>query len=141
MNIYYHRVIHIDILDFWKEIGKMSLVPFRDWFFVIFICFVFMKFIQYRYLLFVFLRFSCIYVPLFWFFGMNAYEKELFCFSGSKVCGATAEEFAINMYRILEFLLLVYRIKLFEKYCQIVKFIIMKYCLKRMIIYDNTFME
>ena len=46
--------------------------------------------------------FSCIYVPLFWFFGMNAYERT-FCFSGLKVCGATAEEFAINMYRILDF--------------------------------------
>ena len=77
MNIYYHRVIHIDISQFWKEIGKMSLAPlmigllFYSLFNVLEINTVWMFIIGV-------LVFSSIYIPLFCFFGMTSYEKELF---------------------------------------------------------------
>lgn len=27
MNVYYYKVIHLDVPEFWKEIGKMSVIP------------------------------------------------------------------------------------------------------------------
>ena len=77
MNIYYHRVIHIDILDFWKEIGKMSLVPFAIGSLSFYLFCIYEIHTVQIFIVCIF-AFSCIYVPLFWFFGMNAYEKELF---------------------------------------------------------------
>lgn len=77
MNVYYHRVIHIDIPQFWKEIGKMSITPlivgvlFYNLFRVYNIKTVWMLVIG-------ILVFSSVYIPLFLFFGMNLYEKELF---------------------------------------------------------------
>lgn len=77
MNVYYHRVIHIDIPQFWKEISKMSITPlivgvlFYNLFRVYNIKTVWMLVIG-------ILVFSSVYIPLFLFFGMNLYEKELF---------------------------------------------------------------
>lgn len=79
MNIYYQRSQHLDIMKFWKEIIKMSIVP---------ICFIvigllltesaffsnpsFVKFIG------VGLGFSICYIVAFWIFSMNGEEKNLF---------------------------------------------------------------
>ena len=77
MNVYYHRVIHIDIPQFWKEIGKMSIIPliigllFYSLFNVYEISTVWMLIIG-------ILVFSLVYIPMFCFFGMNSYEKGLF---------------------------------------------------------------
>ncbi|WP_165157863.1 oligosaccharide flippase family protein [Parabacteroides sp. ZJ-118] len=77
LNIYYQIKIHIDIKRFWREIGRMSIVPLLiiagGW------CLVAQSDIQ---------GFSCwgmaclllgmVYIPLFYRFSMNDYERELF---------------------------------------------------------------
>ena len=76
MNIYYHRKQHIDIPLFWREIGKMSVVP------IIMVC-VGLWFTS-RYdvsdigNLFVGISlFSLIYLPLFWRFSLSAEERNM----------------------------------------------------------------
>lgn len=77
MNIYYKKRIHIDITSFWVEIGKMSIIPLILGSLVFF-------FKEYYSLHTVprlvtgILLFMMFYLPLFWFFGMNAYERNLF---------------------------------------------------------------
>ena len=79
MNIYYHRIIHIDILKFWKEIGKMSLTPLVIG--LLFYCLFRVYEINTVWMFVVsILVFLLVYIPLFWFSGMNSYEKELFIF-------------------------------------------------------------
>lgn len=79
MNIYYHRIIHIDILKFWKEIGKMSLTPLVIG--LLFYCLFRVYEINTVWMFVVsLLVFLLVYIPLFWFSGMNSYEKELFIF-------------------------------------------------------------
>lgn len=76
LNWYYHTCQHLDIIKFWKEIGKMTIVPaivaslgylivgnltIDNW----------LKFI---------LAVGCIiilYIPLIWRFGMNESERQL----------------------------------------------------------------
>lgn len=77
MNVYYHRVIRINIPKFWKEIGKMSFTPL-----VMGLLFYYL-FRPYEIntvwmLIISILLFSFVYISLFWFSGMNSYEKELF---------------------------------------------------------------
>lgn len=76
MNIYYLKKQGIDIVLFWKEVLKMSLVP----------CMVvmFAKLITRQIiinsipmLLITIVCFSVIYLPLFWKFSMNQYERNL----------------------------------------------------------------
>ncbi|MFI3319111.1 MAG: oligosaccharide flippase family protein [Rikenellaceae bacterium] len=82
MNIYYHLRVAIDIIAFWREILKMSIVPtillsaglcllqgvvldrIGLWFGAVAI-------------------FSVIYIPMFWRFSMNVYERNLI--SGSVI--------------------------------------------------------
>jgi O-antigen/teichoic acid export membrane protein len=76
MNIYYFKKQHIDIPAFWKEIGKMAIIPFiigSGSYFIL-------KFYETN----TFLKlgagitlFSIVYIPLFWFFGMNQTERDL----------------------------------------------------------------
>lgn len=78
MNIYYHRKQHLDMVKFWKEIIKMSLVP---------VCFVVAglmvinsaAFSTMTILNFVGLGllFTVAYGFVFWYFGMNKDEKDL----------------------------------------------------------------
>lgn len=78
MNIYYHRKQHLDMVKFWKEIIKMSLVP---------VCFVVAglmvinsaAFSTMSILNFVGLGllFTVAYGFAFWYFGMNKDEKDL----------------------------------------------------------------
>lgn len=76
MNIYYHRVQKIDILRFWKEIGKMSVVPtiftIAGWWVI--------KDINMPSIFHLILYaciFSILYLPAFWNFSMSKYERDL----------------------------------------------------------------
>ena len=76
MNIYYRFKQHIDILTFWKEILKMSIVPML----LTVLGVYFIKQIDVSTissLLFAIIVFSLVYLPLFWFFSMSQYEREL----------------------------------------------------------------
>lgn len=76
MNIYYHKKQHIDIKKFWIEILKMSHIPV-----LLILLFAFiLKYVQLDGILKLgggIILFSIIYIPLFWKFGMNNYEREL----------------------------------------------------------------
>ena len=76
INLYYYKVIHLDIPNFWKQIVKMSAIPavmavlaillqnvvsFDNWF--IFFVSVFV--------------YTCIYGIAMYLFAMNEYEKEI----------------------------------------------------------------
>lgn len=76
MNIYYHCKQHIDILKFWKEILKMSVIPIILTGLGIYL----LKNIEISTVQSLFLAiivFSVVYVPLFWFFSMSRDEREL----------------------------------------------------------------
>jgi len=77
MNIYYYKKIHIDIPLFWKEIGKMSVpsVVIGASFYYLSIVYAINSISQ---LVVCILVFSLVYIPLFWFTGMNPYERGLF---------------------------------------------------------------
>lgn len=77
MNIYYFKKVGIDIPFFWKEIGKMSVVPF-----VIGLAGYFVlsgvKLDTVFSLGAGIIVFSAVYLPSFWFLSMNGAERELF---------------------------------------------------------------
>lgn len=78
MNIYYHRKQHLDMVKFWKEIIKMSLVP---------VCFVVAGLLVINSAAFstmsilnfvgLGLLFAIAYGFAFWYLGMNKDEKDL----------------------------------------------------------------
>lgn len=76
MNIYYHKRCNINILFFWKNIGKLSkglIIPLVAGFIGNF-------FIDYGKLIHMVLgmiSYAFIYFVSMWFFGMNQYEKDL----------------------------------------------------------------
>lgn len=76
LNIYYWKRIQLDVMRFWQEIGKMSIIP------VIFIITGMLFFSQdkidniYSMILSIVL-FILIYLPTFYFFSMNNYERQL----------------------------------------------------------------
>lgn len=78
MNIYYHKVQRINIVKFWKEIGKMSIVP---------ILFVIIGLLlikadtcnQPLSLIVGIVIYSTLYLPVFWNFSMNDEERQLVC--------------------------------------------------------------
>lgn len=77
MNIYYSKRQGLNISYFWKEILKMSIVPII----VSIVGLVTVRFINFSSivsLLFGICCFVILYVPLFWKFSMNQYERELF---------------------------------------------------------------
>lgn len=76
MNIYYHRVQHLDMINFWREILKMGIVPM--------LIITVSLFLQQYYcidswcsLLIGISVYAAIYLPLFWIFSMNKYEKNI----------------------------------------------------------------
>ena len=76
MNIYYQRKQRLNILAFWREIGKMSGIPVLlsiGAYFVLSQIPVF----SVTGLLLAILVFSLVYLPLFWCFSMNASERKL----------------------------------------------------------------
>ena len=76
MNIYYKKRQGLDIIGFWKEILKMSIIPF-----VISTAFIFainkLEISSWLHLFIGILVFTIIYVPLFWRFSMNDEERAL----------------------------------------------------------------
>ncbi|MCE2612435.1 oligosaccharide flippase family protein [Flavobacteriaceae bacterium D16] len=76
MNIYYHRKQHLDMIQFWKQILKMSIAPvtigigtyytIRE-----------LNFESFGELVIAIVVFSSVYLPVFWFFSMNKSEREL----------------------------------------------------------------
>lgn len=77
MNIYYRKKQDLDILKFWKEIGKMSIVPI--------ILIVVSMYLLRNVALDSWVKlvgaigiFIVVYIPLFWIFSMNKYERNLF---------------------------------------------------------------
>jgi len=77
MNIYYYYKQNIDIPKFWKEIGKMSIIPILlgivSYFLLIDLTLVSVL----DFIIAVF-GFTLIYFLCFWFFSMNEYERQLF---------------------------------------------------------------
>ena len=77
MNIYFKRVIHLDIPRFWGEIGKMSLAPV---FLGLFGYSVVNQFEMDNLMTFLFgvLIWGLVYLVAIWRTGMNDYERDLF---------------------------------------------------------------
>lgn len=76
MNIYYSKVQKIDIAAFWREIGKMSVMPLSlaaVTFFVI----RDLDLLSVSSLAAAIAVYSAVYLPLFWFTSMNRSEKRL----------------------------------------------------------------
>lgn len=76
MNIYYQKRQGIDIVAFWKEIIRMSIIPALITCFFSYIVSSFNMNSWFNWMLGVGM-FSVIYIPLFYIFSMNSYEKEL----------------------------------------------------------------
>lgn len=76
MNIYYYKIQHIDIIQFWFEVFKMSFVPFISLVFGIYI----LKYISIG-SIFDLMTSGCVftffYISLTWMFSMNSYERNL----------------------------------------------------------------
>lgn len=77
MNIYYKKVQHIDIISFWKQILRMSVVPVIV---VIVSVFLFKQVTINSWLTLAgyVVGFSVVYLTLFFFFSMNKDERALF---------------------------------------------------------------
>lgn len=76
MNVYYHKTQAIDIPRFWREIGKMSIMPAV----LGLITFFVLKQVDTTTvlnLILAILLFSILYIPSFWFVSMNSYERDL----------------------------------------------------------------
>ena len=77
MNIYYHKKQGLDIISFWREIFKMSIVPLILGFAAIVLLrnIVLDSWLSLGAAIVLFLM---IYLPLFFFFSMNKLERDLF---------------------------------------------------------------
>ena len=78
LNIYYFYKQHIDVIDFWKQISKMSFAP------IVMICIglfcvecLGIEHITYIVFLFLAITFFVCYGVSFWAFSMNSFEREL----------------------------------------------------------------
>lgn len=77
MNIYYQRELKLNIVKFWREIGKMSIVPTL-------LCVTGVAVLYYFqirnlwFLGFAVIIYAIVYLPLFWYKAMNQYERDLF---------------------------------------------------------------
>lgn len=76
MNIYYSKKQGIDITKFWREILKMSIFPFVMTLASIFAIRSY-DINSWGELALAILIFCAIYIPLFWLFSMNEYERSL----------------------------------------------------------------
>ena len=77
MNIYYHKRIHIDIPLFWKEIIKMSAMPMLLGGIVYGVLSVYELNTVWK-LVAGIVCYGLVYIPLYWFTGLNDYERNLF---------------------------------------------------------------
>lgn len=77
MNIYYKRKIHLDILRFWREIGKMSVAPLVVGILGYFV----LRQVEINTMLSFLtsvLVFGSVYLVIIWNAGMNSFERNLF---------------------------------------------------------------
>lgn len=76
MNIYYQRKQHLDIIGFWREILKMSVIPaivgVAGW-----LVLRYVEMDNIFNLAVAIAIYSMVYIPAFWKFSMNSYEREL----------------------------------------------------------------
>ena len=77
LNIYYKKKINLNISLFWREICRMSIIP------IFFTAggFATLRFVQIESIIqFVIagVAFTLLYIPFYWFWGMNQYERTLF---------------------------------------------------------------
>lgn len=77
MNVYYYRVTKLDIPLFWKNIGKMSIVPGISILVAYPIVNVIIPYISIPVFLTQVVIYSMIYLTSIWVFTMNTYEKKL----------------------------------------------------------------
>ena len=77
MNIYYQKVIHIEICRFWREIGKMSICPILAGLLFYFALYK-IEIDTVAKLILGIISFCVVYWPIFWRFGMNQHERDLF---------------------------------------------------------------
>lgn len=75
MNIYYHVVQKIDIITFWKEIGKMAIIPIILGLLGYYILRTYVHINDWGSLFLYAGIFSIIYLPSFYLFSLNQYEK------------------------------------------------------------------
>jgi len=77
MNIYYYRVLKIDILRFWCQILEISIIPVCITTLFYFVANFYLSNSPFMLLLSV-LIFTILYFLPLWFFSLNVYEKNLF---------------------------------------------------------------
>ena len=76
INIYYSKKQNLNILAFWREISKMSIVPIIITG-ISLLCINSYNIDNWIKLFITIIIFCSIYVPLFWIFSMNKYERSL----------------------------------------------------------------
>jgi len=76
MNIYYHKVQHLDIVSFWIEIAKMTIVPVSMTVMAT-ICLSYIDCYNVINLAILMVTYSVVYATFFWRFSMNQSEREL----------------------------------------------------------------
>ncbi len=76
MNVYYGKVQHINIIRFWKEIARMSVVP-AVLIPVFYLVLQYVNIVSVGDFLLWAVIFSLVYIPVFWRFSMNQYERDL----------------------------------------------------------------
>ncbi len=87
MNVYYRRRQDLDIMAFWKEISKMSIIPIVLIFSSMLIIRHFFALDSWGKLILGIAAFSLVYIPLFFRFSMTDDERNLFISMFHKIFG------------------------------------------------------
>lgn len=87
MNVYYRRRQDLDIMTFWKEISKMSIIPIVLIFSSMLIIRHFFALDSWGKLILGIAAFSLVYIPLFFRFSMTDEERNLFISMFHKIFG------------------------------------------------------
>lgn len=87
MNVYYRRKQDLDIMTFWKEISKMSIIPIVLIFSSMLVIRHFFALDSWGKLILGIAAFSLVYIPLFFRFSMTDDERNLFISMFHKIFG------------------------------------------------------
>lgn len=87
MNVYYRRRQDLDIMTFWKEISKMSVIPIVLIFSSMLVIRHFFALDSWGKLILGIAAFSLVYIPLFFRFSMTDEERNLFISMFHKIFG------------------------------------------------------
>ena len=87
MNVYYRRSQDLDIMTFWKEISKMSVIPIVLIFSSMLVIRHFFALDSWGKLILGIAAFSLVYIPLFFRFSMTDEERNLFISMFHKIFG------------------------------------------------------